>query len=53
MQALDSLLPHNAGERKTLADMIFAKLDGTADMTAVIKDVPQGASGLLKSQDFY
>lgn len=27
METLDALLPANAGERKTLADLIFAKLD--------------------------
>ncbi|TEB35541.1 cell adhesion protein byn-1 [Coprinellus micaceus] len=27
METLDALHPHNAGERKTLADLIFAKLD--------------------------
>ncbi|KAH7888090.1 Bystin-domain-containing protein [Phlebopus sp. FC_14] len=28
MQALDTLLPDNSGERRTLADIIFSKLDG-------------------------
>lgn len=27
MKALDALLPANAGERRTLADIIFSKLD--------------------------
>ena len=27
MKALDAMLPANAGERRTLADIIFAKLD--------------------------
>ncbi|EIM88145.1 Bystin-domain-containing protein [Stereum hirsutum FP-91666 SS1] len=38
IRALDSLLPSNAGERKTLADLIFAKLDAapTGSNTAVI-----------------
>lgn len=27
MKTLDALLPSNAGERKTLADMIFSKLE--------------------------
>lgn len=27
MKTLDALLPPNAGERKTLADMIFSKLE--------------------------
>lgn len=30
MDTLDALHPHNAGERKTLADLIFAKLDSQA-----------------------
>ncbi|KII96008.1 hypothetical protein PLICRDRAFT_98163 [Plicaturopsis crispa FD-325 SS-3] len=53
MEALDHLLPSNAGERKTLADIIFAKLEnGEADKTAVIKkshqdrDKPDPALGL-------
>jgi len=28
METMDALLPSNAGERRTLADLIFAKLDG-------------------------
>ncbi len=27
MKALDAMLPANAGERRTLADIIFSKLD--------------------------
>lgn len=44
METLDALLPHNAGERKTLADIIFAKLDSNNDTqnAAVIQKVPQG-----------
>ena len=34
---LDSLLPANSGERKTLADLIFAKLDNVNSNSAVIK----------------
>ncbi|TFY80521.1 hypothetical protein EWM64_g3492 [Hericium alpestre] len=38
IKALDSLLPPNAGERKTLADLIFAKLDSASGSgTAVIQ----------------
>ena len=37
MKALDAMLPANAGERRTLADIIFSKLDniesGKADIT--------------------
>ncbi|KAI0069189.1 cell adhesion protein byn-1 [Artomyces pyxidatus] len=53
IKALDSLLPPNAGERKTLADLIFAKLDGAGSQTAVIHssgeplgDAPDPAEGL-------
>jgi essential nuclear protein 1 len=43
MQTLDALLPSNAGERKTLADIILAKLDGgEANPTAMIQKVQQG-----------
>lgn len=31
MRALDALLPSNAGERRTLADIIFSKLDNADD----------------------
>ncbi|KIK65735.1 hypothetical protein GYMLUDRAFT_39244 [Collybiopsis luxurians FD-317 M1] len=43
METLDALLPHNAGERRTLADIIFAKLDSddTSQNAAVIQKVPQ------------
>lgn len=40
MQALDALRPPDAGERKTLADIIFAKIDGGA---AIIQNVHQGS----------
>ncbi|KAJ3878777.1 Bystin-domain-containing protein [Lentinula edodes] len=45
METLDALLPHNPGERKTLADIIFAKLDshGTQN-TAAIQKVQQDRS---------
>ncbi|KAF9535014.1 Bystin-domain-containing protein [Crepidotus variabilis] len=53
MQTLDTLLPSNAGERKTLADLIFAKLDsGEITNTAAIqkvyqdRDAPDPAAGL-------
>jgi len=43
MQTLDALLPTNAGERQTLADLIFAKLDGgEVTSTATIQKVYQG-----------
>ncbi|KAJ7162620.1 Bystin-domain-containing protein [Mycena crocata] len=42
METLDALHPHNAGERRTLADIIFAKLEsGETENTAVIKKVQQ------------
>lgn len=48
MQTLDALLPSNAGERKTLADIIFAKLDGgEANSTAMIQKVQQGQYHVL------
>ncbi|KAF8974715.1 cell adhesion protein byn-1 [Flammula alnicola] len=53
METLDTFLPANAGERKTLADLIFAKLDsGEVESTAAIKkvhqdrDAPDPAAGL-------
>ncbi|KAF8665693.1 hypothetical protein AX16_000146 [Volvariella volvacea WC 439] len=43
MQALDALLPQNAAERRTLADIIFAKLEsGEVASTATIKRAKQG-----------
>ena len=45
MQTLDALLPSNAHERRTLADIIFAKLDGgQVTSTATIEKVQQGIS---------
>ncbi|KAJ7067932.1 Bystin-domain-containing protein [Mycena amicta] len=42
LETLDALHPHNAGERRTLADIIFAKLDGgETQNAAVIKNVQQ------------
>jgi hypothetical protein len=43
LETLDALLPANAGERKTLADLIFAKLD-SKELTsnAAIQKVHQG-----------
>ncbi|KAJ3503271.1 hypothetical protein NLJ89_g8507 [Agrocybe chaxingu] len=53
MEALDALHPANAGERRTLADLIFAKLDsGEVNSTAAIqkvhqdRDEPDPAAGL-------
>ena len=43
LETLDALLPANAGERKTLADLIFAKLDGKEPTSnAAIQKVYQG-----------
>lgn len=36
METLDALLPANSGERKTLADLIFAKLDGAGTPNAAV-----------------
>ncbi|KAJ4000521.1 Bystin-domain-containing protein [Lentinula boryana] len=45
MEALDTFLPHNSGERKTLADIIFAKLDSNAHQNpAVIQKIQQDRS---------
>ncbi|KAJ7667609.1 Bystin-domain-containing protein [Mycena polygramma] len=42
LETLDALHPHNAGERRTLADIIFAKLEsGETENAAVIKKVHQ------------
>lgn len=42
MKTLDALLPPNAGERRTLADIIFSKLaSGDATNAAVIRSVEQ------------
>ncbi|KDR83487.1 hypothetical protein GALMADRAFT_219315 [Galerina marginata CBS 339.88] len=56
METLDALLPSNAGERKTLAELIFAKLDsGEVTSTAAIQKVhqereaPDPAAGLNPS----
>ncbi len=35
IQALDALHSSNSGERKTLADLIFSKLEGSTGQTAV------------------
>ena len=37
IQALDALHSSNAGERRTLADIIFAKLESGTGQTAVIR----------------
>jgi hypothetical protein len=43
MQTLDTLLPANVGERRTLADIIFAKLDsGEKSNAAIIQKAHQG-----------
>ncbi|KAF8485303.1 Bystin-domain-containing protein [Russula ochroleuca] len=55
IQTLDALHSSNAGERKTLADLIFAKLESGAGQTAVIRasnrspgedEAPNPAEGL-------
>jgi hypothetical protein len=41
-------LPSNSGERRTLADVIFAKLDSTeGNATTTIQKVQQGSLALL------
>jgi essential nuclear protein 1 len=47
METLDALMPANAGERRTLADIIFAKLDSVeAGNAAVIQKVKQGEEAI-------
>ncbi|KZT26898.1 Bystin-domain-containing protein [Neolentinus lepideus HHB14362 ss-1] len=41
LQTLDTLLPSNAGERRTLADIIFSKLDGGITETVKIRYRPE------------
>jgi essential nuclear protein 1 len=42
MKTLDALLPANSGERRTLADIIFAKLDSSeVGDAAVVRRVSQ------------
>jgi hypothetical protein len=36
METLDALLPANAGERRTLADIIFSKLENVEQSNAAI-----------------
>lgn len=44
MKTLDALLPANAGERRTLADIIFAKLEsGETEQTTTIQKTRRGA----------
>ena len=45
LETLDALLPANAGERKTLADLIFAKIDNNKEQTS-IDNTPDPAAGL-------
>jgi essential nuclear protein 1 len=43
LDTMDAMLPPNAVQRRTLADLIFAKLESTdADNPAVIKKIRQG-----------
>lgn len=52
MDALDALLPKNAGERKTLADIIFAKLEsGETQGAAVIQKARQSVFKLSLCPD--
>ena len=46
MQTLDSLLPKSSGDRRTLADVIFAKLQEgeTANNVAVIQKSQRGTT---------
>ena len=45
LETLDALLPANAGERKTLADLIFAKLDNKEHISTD-RNTPDPAAGL-------
>jgi essential nuclear protein 1 len=50
IQALDALLPSNSGERRTLADIIFAKLEsGETNGVNVMQKVQQGMDHILIS----
>lgn len=45
VHALDTLLPHNSGERRTLADVIFSKLENSkSGNVSVIQKIQQGPS---------
>ena len=45
LRTLDALLPANAGERRTLADIIFSKLEsGEEEKTTTIQKTQRGAS---------
>ncbi|KAI0313258.1 cell adhesion protein byn-1 [Amylostereum chailletii] len=44
IEALDALLPPNAGERKTLADLIFAKLDGAGEAAVIRPHADDGGT---------
>lgn len=47
VHALDTLLPHNSGERRTLADVIFSKLENNkSGNVTVIQKVQQGLSSI-------
>ena len=47
MKALDAMLPSNAGERRTLADIIFAKLDNLESAQVDTTQHEQGHQGEL------
>ena len=48
MKALDAMLPANAGERRTLADIIFSKLDNLeAGKPDVSHEKQRGKSRML------
>lgn len=49
MKTMDALLPANAGERRTLADLIFAKLDDAEAGKKVVIKVGRGQFCRLRS----
>jgi essential nuclear protein 1 len=53
IQALDALHSSNAGERRTLADIIFAKLESGAGQTAVIRASNRCKSICFKSPTYF
>jgi hypothetical protein len=53
LRTLDALLPSNAGERRTLADIIFSKLDesGEEEKTTTIQKTHRGKSTGHRSEE--
>lgn len=48
---MDALLPSNSGERRTLADIIFAKLEsGETNGVNIVQKVQQGTDQILVAQ---